>query len=88
MGEIGSKYLHTYLLVKSISNKNRFAIIELTQTKPRSIAELSRLLGLSYSKCADYVTILEKQGAVTKTKKGKEVLVKSKVKIAEQGINW
>jgi len=88
MIEVSDKFSHTYSLVKLISNKNRFAILELTQTKSLSIAELSKLLELSYSKCADYVALLEKQGAITKTKKGKEVLIKSKVKIAEQGINW
>ena len=88
MVEVSNKFSHTYSLVKLISNKNRFAVLELTQTKSRSIAELSRLLELSYSKCADYVTLLEKQEAITKTKKGKEVLIKSKVKITGQGIYW
>jgi len=86
MVKVSSKFLQTHALVKLISNKNRFAILELTQTKSRSIAELSRVLELSYSKCADYVTMLAKQGAVTKTKKGKEVLIKSKVRISEQGV--
>jgi len=88
MVEVSNKFSHTYSLVKLISNKNRFAILELTQTKSLSITDLSKLLELSYSKCADYIALLAKQGTVTKTRKGKEVLIKSRIKLSESGLSW
>ena len=66
--------------IKLISNHQRFRILELTETEPLTITELSSKLKLSYNKCADYVTMLEVKGLVQKTKAGKEVKVQSGVK--------
>jgi predicted transcriptional regulator len=77
-----------YGKIKVISNKPRFRIIELTQEKQLSITELSTMLKLSYTKCADYVTLLEKDGLVEKIRDGKEVRVKSKVKIKDNQIEF
>ena len=67
--------------IKVISNRFRFKILELTQKDSLNISKLGSVLNLAYTKCADYVSILEKEELVGKTKEGKEVLVKSKVKI-------
>ena len=64
-----------------LANSFRFRIIELTQNEQMSITRLSTVLKLSYTKCADYVRMLEKEGLVKKTRVGKEVLVESKIKI-------
>jgi len=67
--------------VKALSNKRRFLIIEKTQSKELPITELGKAINLSYTKCADYVTFLEKRGLVAKSKKGRLTFVRSKVKI-------
>lgn len=66
--------------VRAISNEFRFRILELTETNRMSITELSSALKLSYTKCADYTSILEKAGLVGKVREGKEVFVESKVR--------
>lgn len=81
--KIGNKEL--FRRIKVISNSKRFRIIELTQDEQLSITELSSLMKLSYNKCADYVTMLEKEGLVIKTKEGKEIKVKSRV-IVKDGV--
>jgi predicted transcriptional regulator len=65
--------------IKVISNRLRFRILELTQKEKVSISKLSSILKLSYTKCADYVSILEKQELIKKKKDGKEVFVTSKI---------
>jgi predicted transcriptional regulator len=65
--------------VKVISNALRFHILELTQSKELSITQLATALQLSYTKTADYVKMLEDLELISKSKKGKEVKVKSKV---------
>jgi len=74
--------------IKVTSNELRFQIIELTQDKELSISELSSQLGLSYTSCADYVTILYNAKVVDKTKSGKEVLIKSLIKIKDNKIEF
>jgi predicted transcriptional regulator len=74
--------------VKVLSNKLRFKIVELTQNKQLSITVLSSKLKLSYTKCADYVTMLEKEGLVEKVRDGKEVKVRSKVRIGKDKIEF
>ena len=74
--------------IKLISNKKRFKIIEITQDSNPSITELSSKLQIAYTKCADYVTMLEKEGLVTKTKEGKEIKVQSKVKLSENKVEF
>ncbi len=65
--------------VKVISNALRFHILELTQSKELSITQLATALQLSYTKTADYVKMLEDLELISKSKKGKEVKVKSRV---------
>jgi predicted transcriptional regulator len=77
--EIELENREIYNKINVISNKFRFRILELTQKQALSITELSSKLKLSYGKCADYVTILEKYGLIQKTKEGKEVKVSSKI---------
>ena len=72
--------------VKVMSNQMRFTILELTQDQEMSITELSLALNLAYTKCADYVKILENLKMVSKTKRGREVKVKSKVSFADDTI--
>jgi len=42
----------------------------------------------SYTKCADYITVLQKENIVQKRKVGKITLIKSKAKIKEKEINF
>ena len=71
--EIKNKDL--YGKIKLIANKFRFQIIEITKEQELSISELSKKLNLSYTKCADYISMLEKEGLITKRKAGKEVFI-------------
>jgi len=73
--------IQLYRKIRVLANSFRFRIIELTQNEQMSITRLSTVLKLSYTKCADYVRMLEKEGLVKKTRVGKEVLVESKIKI-------
>ena len=74
--------------IKLISNRLRFKIIELTQDKEYSITELSSKLKLAYNKCSDYVSLLEKNGLVIKESKGKEVLIRSKVRLGKNKVEF
>ena len=67
--------------IRLFSNRLRFKILELTQNKRLTISQLSSMLKLSYTKCADYITLMEKQRLVSKEKYGKEVKIKSIIKI-------
>ncbi len=64
-----------YGKVRVLANAYRFRILELVGSEELSITQLSRRLKLSYTKCADYVAMLEKEGLVKKTRKGREVIV-------------
>lgn len=72
--------------IRVISNGYRFRILELTETEKMSITTLSSSLKLSYTKCADYVRLLEKEGLVKKERSGKEVFVSSRVAFSSSGI--
>jgi DNA-binding transcriptional ArsR family regulator len=72
--------------IKIISNSKRFKILELTQEKKLSITKLSSSLNLTYTKCSDYVKILENEKLVSKSKDGKNVLVRSNVKISKGNV--
>lgn len=74
--------------LRLISNKHRFRIIEITEKTPLNITELSSRIGLAYTKCADYVSLMEKAGLIEKTRIGKEVKVESKVKLNEDSIKF
>ncbi len=74
--------------IKLMSNSQRFRILELTETEQLSITELSSKLKLTYSKCADYVKMMEEKGLVEKVKDGKEVKVQSKVKLQSNKIEF
>ena len=71
-----------------MSNKFRFKIIELTQNNELNITELSSKLGLAYTKTSNYVTLLSKSNLVYKTKDGREIKVKSKVKLNKTKIEF
>jgi len=53
-----------------------------------SISSLSKTLHLSYTKCADYVCLLEKHGLVRKTRVGKEMHVASSVQLKEKSVRF
>lgn len=76
----------TYEKIKVLSNKQRFRIVELTQNKEMSITEISDSLKLSYTKCADYIKLLERHYLIEKRKDGKNVLIKSKLKLHKDKI--
>jgi len=72
---------YLYEKIKAISNLNRFKIIEIAEREPISIARLSAKLNLSYTKCSNYVTLLEKAGLIQKKRVGKETHIRSRVKL-------
>jgi len=74
--------------VKTISNRYRFKILEITQNREASISELSSILNLSYTKCADYVKLLQNEKLIQKTRSGKEALIKSRVKLRDSEIKF
>jgi predicted transcriptional regulator len=71
-----------------MSNSHRFRILELTHGQQMNITELSKALRLSYTKCADYVRLLENEGLVEKTRRNREVFVRSKVIITSDNIKF
>lgn len=77
-----------YRKIRVMSNNHRFRILELTHGQQMNITELSKALRLSYTKCADYVRLLEKEGLVEKTKRNREVFVKSRVSISPDNIKF
>ena len=71
-----------------MSNQYRFRILELVQTNQKSISALSSELNLSYTKCADYVRLLEKVYLIRKIKKGKETMIASKATFSADTIKF
>lgn len=65
--------------IRVMANGNRFRILELTEKKALNITELKKETNLAYTKCADYVRLLEKEGLIEKTKVGREMEIKSRV---------
>ena len=82
--DLALQHYELFTKIRIISNKYRFRILELTQNEQINISELSKILNLSYTKCADYVRLLENANLVEKTKRNKEMLVKSKVNLSAQ----
>ncbi|MCX6771373.1 MAG: winged helix-turn-helix domain-containing protein [Candidatus Micrarchaeota archaeon] len=78
--------IELYRKIRVLANSFRFRIIELTTDEKISITKLSSILKLSYTKCADYVRMLEKEGLVKKTRVGKEVMVESKISLISSGL--
>lgn len=86
---MSSKHYETiFNKIRLLSNRFRFKIIEVTQNQQITIIELSRKLKLSYTKCADYVALLEKYGLIEKIKEGKYTKVRSKAKITSDKIEF
>ncbi len=80
--------LELFERIKVMSNLQRFHILELTEHEQLTVTELSSKLKLTYSKCADYVRIMEEIGLVQKIRVGKEVRVESKVKLRPDKIEF
>jgi len=74
--------------IRLLSNECRFKIVELVEKEPASVTALSKKLGLSYTKCDDYVRLLEKSGLVNKKRAGRVVIVSSKVRMKENAISF
>ena len=86
--EVGIDKKEVYGRIRAMSNGLRFKILELTQEKQLSVTELSSILKLAYTKCSDYLGILENNGLIIKTKEGKNVRISSKVKISKNKIEF
>ncbi len=69
--------------IRIMANRSRFKMLEITQTGPKTVTELSKETNLAYNKCADYVSMLEKEGLVEKKRDGREMLVKAKVDLGK-----
>jgi len=74
--------------MRAISNEYRFKVLELTASDKMSITKISSTLKLSYTKCADYIRLLEKEGLVGKTRVGKEVFVESRISFSDNSIRF
>lgn len=72
-----------YWVIKELSNRKKFRIIELTQNKEVNITLIAREIKLAYNKCSDYCAKLEKVGLAHKRKQGKEVFVKSRLNLGK-----
>lgn len=72
--------------IKQLSNEKKFKIIELTQKNSLDISSLAKEIKISFNKCSNYCTQLEKDGLIQKTKEGKNTLVKSKIDILKNSI--
>jgi len=77
--KIALSNLELFGKIRELSNISKFRIIELTQNKEMSITLLAKKVNLAFNKCSNYCTDLEKHKFVTKERKGKNVLVKSKI---------
>ena len=84
--ELGERPL--FNKIRAMSNEYRFRILELAEAEKMCITELSSTLKLSYTKCADYIRLLEKEGLVRKKRNGKEVFVESRVRIKGDRIDF
>ena len=74
--------------IRLISNPARFKILELTQDKELSITEIGNNIKITYKRCSEYIKKLEKLRMISKNKKGKNVYVKSKVRLNGNSINF
>ncbi len=54
---------------KALSNVNRIKLLLFCKGKEYSVAEVSAKLKISYTLTSEYITSLEKQGLVKKTKR-------------------
>ncbi len=86
--KISSQHRETFEKIRVLSNEHRFKIVEITQEIGFTVTQLSSMLNLSYTKCADYVSLLEKKKLVDKIKRGREIIVKSKVKLHKDKIEF
>ena len=66
-----------------MANRKRFRILELTQEAPKTVTKLSKETNLAYNKCADYVTMLEKEGLMKKERQGREMMVKAVIDLSK-----
>ena len=82
--DVKIKHIGLFKAVRVIGNPSRFRILELCQDKELGVSELSKELNLPYTKCVDYITMLEKLKLVTKTRDGKQVMVKSNVELSNK----
>ena len=76
-----------YDLIKTLSNRKRYEIIEITSKKETSVSELSAKLKLAYNKTSDYLRELERLRLIKKIKRGKSVFIKSNVEISNSSIS-
>ncbi len=74
--------------VKAISNPARFKVLELTQDKELNVTEIGKNLKMNYKRCSEYIKKLEKLKMINKSKKGKNVYIKSKVKLKYNSIDF
>lgn len=70
-----------FVKIRALSNRYRFKIIELSLKKEKTITQLGKELHLSYKRCSDYCSKLEKCKLIEKRKEGKEVFVKSRLNL-------
>ena len=74
--------------IRQLSNAKKFRIVELTQRIPLDISSLSKEIKIAFNKCSNYCTQLEKNGLVEKQRKGRNTLIKSKVNLISNSINF
>ncbi len=73
-------------IYKAIGNVNRIKILHLCLGKELSVSELSSQLKISYTLTSEYISMLEKQGLIKKTKHpDNSVSVKSLVRFNTDG---
>ena len=74
--------------IKLISNPTRFKMLELTQDRELSVTEIGKNVKITYKRCSEYIKKLESLKMVNKIKKGKNVFIKSRVRLSGSSINF
>lgn len=70
-----------YEKIKQLSNLKKFKIVDST-SKEKTITELSKIIKISFNKCSNYCTELEKVGLIVKKRDGKNILIKSTLSLS------
>jgi predicted transcriptional regulator len=80
--EVEIEKIELYEIIKIISNKSIFKLLEITQDSYLSINEIRKKICLSYGRIEDYLSVMNKKGIIHKLRDGKKIKVKSKIDLS------
>lgn len=70
---------------QALANSRRIQVIFLLEDKDLTITEIAKKLNIGVARISDYVSILENQKLVEKIRKDNKIIVKSLIKISNEG---